>query len=104
MTALQKLCLGDASSVFVVCAHPDDEVIGAGAQLSVWRNLCLVHITDGAPRDLADAHAAGFHTRTAYACARQEELRRAVELVKERHNANSGDQEISLLNLGFADQ
>ncbi|MBV9250682.1 MAG: hypothetical protein JO227_15715, partial [Acetobacteraceae bacterium] len=35
----------------VVVAHPDDETVGAGASLRLFRDLTLVHVTDGAPRD-----------------------------------------------------
>jgi len=34
--------------VALVVAHPDDEVIGVGAQLERWRGLVCVHVTDGA--------------------------------------------------------
>ena len=62
----------------LVAAHPDDETIGAGASLSLFRRLLLVHVTDGAPRNGADARAAGFATTTDYAAARRRELAAAL--------------------------
>jgi LmbE family N-acetylglucosaminyl deacetylase len=48
--------------LLLVAAHPDDEVLGAGAQLPQMYGLRLIHVTDGAPRNLSDARAAGFAT------------------------------------------
>ncbi len=62
----------------LVAAHPDDETIGAGASLPLFRRLLLVHVTDGAPRNGADACAAGFATTTDYAAARRRELAAAL--------------------------
>ena len=67
-------------SVALVVAHPDDEVIGAGAMLPLFRRLVLVHVTDGAPRNLADAQAYGFSDAAAYAAARRTELHRALDV------------------------
>ena len=64
--------------VALVVAHPDDETIGAGAALPLFRRLLLVHATDGAPRDVADARAAGFATAADYAAARRRELDAAL--------------------------
>jgi LmbE family N-acetylglucosaminyl deacetylase len=63
-----------------VVAHPDDETIGAGASLHLFQRLRLIHVTDGAPQDLRDAHAAGFPSREAYAAARKGELQAALRL------------------------
>lgn len=80
-------------TVALVVAHPDDEVLGAGAQLSRLKGLTIVHVTDGAPRS---AVAAGFRTRQAYAAARRAELVAAV--------AHSGIGAEALVGFGVADQ
>jgi len=67
----------------IVAPHPDDETIGAG----IWMDrhpgceITLLHITDGSPRDLANARAAGFRGRRAYAAARRRELHAALRMV-----------------------
>ncbi|HET6568625.1 MAG TPA: PIG-L family deacetylase [Rhodothermales bacterium] len=66
--------------VAVVSAHPDDEVIGAGSRLPRLRDVIVVQVTDGAPRNEQDAQAAGFGSREAYARARREELVSALGL------------------------
>jgi N-acetylglucosamine malate deacetylase 2 len=66
----------------IVAPHPDDETIGAG----IWmdrqrgRDITVLHLTDGSPRDLANARAAGFHSRRAYAVERRRELHKALRL------------------------
>lgn len=66
--------------VALVVAHPDDETLAAGGSLHLMRRLVLVHVTDGAPRRLADAARAGFGSPAAYAAARADELDRALAL------------------------
>jgi LmbE family N-acetylglucosaminyl deacetylase len=65
----------------VIVAHPDDEVIGAGALLGRLPAAAIVHVTDGAPRDLADAQAAGFATAGEYSAARRREASAALALI-----------------------
>lgn len=65
----------------VIVAHPDDEVIGAGALLGRIPGSLVVHVTDGAPRDLVDARAAGFDSSEDYAAARRQEAARALALL-----------------------
>src|SRR6185437_8463182 len=68
-----------AAPTALIAAHPDDEILGLGGQLAGIPDLTLIHVTDGAPRDLADARRAGFATRRAYADARLLELDRALQ-------------------------
>ena len=67
---------GRVPSVAIVTAHPDDEVIGAGAQLPWLPGAMIVHTTDGAPRNLRDANAAGFGCWQEYASARRDDVLR----------------------------
>jgi N-acetylglucosamine malate deacetylase 2 len=66
----------------IVAPHPDDETIGAGIWMDrhLSHEIALVHITDGSPRDLANARAAGFRSRREYAAARRRELHSALRL------------------------
>lgn len=64
--------------VAVVVAHPDDETLWAGALLGRLDDGLLIHLTDGAPADGADAHQLGFASRDAYAAARAAELDTAL--------------------------
>lgn len=81
--------------VALVAAHPDDETIGAGASLRLFRDLLLLHVTDGAPAGGADARRAGFGSPSEYAAARRIELRAALRI---------GDAAPQLASLGFGDQ
>jgi N-acetylglucosamine malate deacetylase 2 len=86
----------DLHGVAVIVAHPDDEVIGVGAQLPRLRRAVFIHVTDGAPRDLRDAAANGFRTREEYAAARRRELNAALAL--------AGIRPEQARELGFVDQ
>jgi N-acetylglucosamine malate deacetylase 2 len=91
--------------VAVVVAHPDDETIGAGASLPLFRRLLLVHATDGAPRNLADARAASFATAGEYAAARGRELEAALAaggVRAERAALGAADQGASLGMAGMS--
>ena len=66
----------------VIGAHPDDEVIGAGALLARLPDAAVVHVTDGAPRNESDAHAAGFAGWADYAAARHKEAAAALALAQ----------------------
>jgi N-acetylglucosamine malate deacetylase 2 len=68
----------DARRLAIVVAHPDDETIGIGGQLSRLERASIVHLTNGAPRDLRYARAAGFATRAAYSAVRRAEFERAM--------------------------
>jgi LmbE family N-acetylglucosaminyl deacetylase len=76
----------DASGIstprtLVIVAHPDDESIGVGAQLTRLVNPTVVHVTDGAPRDPAYARRMGFDHPDDYAAARRIEAQRALAMV-----------------------
>ncbi len=55
----------------LIAAHPDDETIGAAVRISRTPDIRIVHVTEGSPSNPADAFAAGFSTREAYAAARR---------------------------------
>nr|WP_255500832.1 PIG-L family deacetylase [Caulobacter sp. 17J80-11] len=63
----------------MVAAHPDDEILGLGGRLDRMPDLRIIHLTDGAPLDGADARRAGFDCPPAYAEARRRELDAALE-------------------------
>jgi LmbE family N-acetylglucosaminyl deacetylase len=90
---------GTALSLAVIAAHPDDETIGAGGHLARLGAALFVYVTDGAPRDLSDAIAAGFTTREEYAGARRQELSAALAVagIEPRvYHFDYVDQEASL--------
>jgi LmbE family N-acetylglucosaminyl deacetylase len=66
---LARLAAGEVVTepVALVLAHPDDEVLGLGGRLARFADLTLIHLTDGAPRDLADARRHGFADSRTYA-------------------------------------
>jgi LmbE family N-acetylglucosaminyl deacetylase len=64
----------------VIVAHPADEVVGAGCLISKLVDVTVLHVTDGAPRDMQDAKAAGFEACNAYARARRDECLAALAI------------------------
>jgi LmbE family N-acetylglucosaminyl deacetylase len=80
----------------VLAAHPDDDVLGAGALLARAPDAHVVYVTDGAPRDGEDARAHGFCAPAAYAAARRREAEAALAL------ASVGAEQI--VRLEIADQ
>ncbi len=81
----------------VVAAHPDDEVLGLASLLPPLADrILIVHLTDGAPEDLAFAARSGFPDNTSYAAARRLEAERAMAL--------AGIPADRILALGFRDQ
>jgi len=80
----------------VIAAHPDDEIIGASSRLPLLKNVYIIHTTDGAPRNLMDAEAAGFNNNSDYRLARRRELFSALEV--------AGISSNRCLELGFKDQ
>jgi N-acetylglucosamine malate deacetylase 2 len=69
-----------AVPVAVVVAHPDDETIGCGAILRRLPLVRVVHVTDGAPRNMSDAVRLGLSSRDSYAMVRRAELTAALTL------------------------
>jgi LmbE family N-acetylglucosaminyl deacetylase len=83
--------------LIVIAAHADDEVIGATSVLLRCAQRCrVVHVTDGAPRNMQDARAAGYASRGAYARARRGELVAAL--------ARAGMHRSASQQIGMVDQ
>lgn len=76
---LTRLERGDGE-LLIVAAHPDDDVIGAGALMARVPRARVLYVTDGAPRDGQDARAHGFAGVTDYAAARRREAEAALAL------------------------
>ncbi|HEX3019492.1 MAG TPA: PIG-L family deacetylase [Chitinispirillaceae bacterium] len=93
-----KFCTASSMpSVMLFCAHPDDEVLGSASLLCYLRDkLKIVTITDGAPKKMDDAIAAGFFSREAYSKARYQEQSNAM--------FSAGITESQCYHLGFTDQ
>lgn len=86
MALIDAIAAGEriAAPIALVVAHPDDETVGLGSRLRSFAALRLIHLTDGAPRDLADARRAGFADRASYAAARAAELDAALRALDTR--------------------
>lgn len=84
-----------ADAMFVG-AHPDDETFAMGGHLARLPLLRIVIVTDGAPRDLRDAHKVGFSSANEYARARVQEMHDAL--------AEAGVSAEGLVMLGIPDQ
>lgn len=72
--------------IAIVVAHPDDEAVGAGAQLHRLKNLTLICATNGAPRDGRDLRRVGCDSVEAYANRRRAELAAALEPLRLAEN------------------
>ncbi len=83
MELLAELAAGAVIEVPVamVVAHQDDEILGLGSRMDRLRRLTVIHLTDGAPRDMRDAGREGFSTWQDYAAARRVELERALQAI-----------------------
>lgn len=84
------------SSVMVVAAHPDDEVIGAGGTMRFWPDVSVIHVTNGAPKNPDYIRDAGFADQSGYAAARRREAEEALALAKIPSNR--------LISMGIDDQ
>lgn len=62
----------------VIVAHPGDETLACGALLPRLPDICIVHVTDGAPHTVTAAREHGFHHWADYARVRRKELERAA--------------------------
>lgn len=62
----------------VIVAHPGDETLACGALLPRFPDICIVHVTDGAPHTVTAAREHGFHHWADYALVRRKELERAA--------------------------
>lgn len=96
---LERLVAGNdlaGMKTLVVVAHPDDETVGATAVLSRVADVALVHVTDGAPRNMVDGARLGFSTWDIYAAARMAELDDAM--------AHAGIDQSQRTAMGVPDQ
>lgn len=89
----------DASTeIAVVVAHPDDESIAFGAQLSRFPGSMMIHVTDGAPTDPKEWKQKGFETQGQYRDTRSHELNTALDIAGHtglRTSLGLSDQEAS---------
>lgn len=85
-----------AHAILVVVAHPDDEIIAAGALMGRAAKVGVICLTNGAPRKESYARQAGFDNWLNYAFARRAEAEAALALL---------DREVApSRSLGITDQ
>ena len=77
---MKALGLSAGAVPAVVVAHPDDETLGFGILLQRLPAVSILHVTDGAPADMADAGRLGFASCAEYAAVRRRELDAALAL------------------------
>src|SRR3954462_4048355 len=66
-------------SVLFILADPGDEIVAAAGSVDELKDARFLHVTNGAPRDLAMAVDDGFFDRIEYAAARNREFLAALE-------------------------
>ena len=83
-TLLERLARGEPvdDRIVLVAAHPDDETLALASRMDRLPDLCVIHLTDGAPFDMADARRAGAPTREDYAEMRRKEVRAAMQAMR----------------------
>src|SRR5437773_10917294 len=83
----------------VVVAHPNHEIVVAGALISKLSEVTVLHITDGAPHDWRELQNSSFKTAANYAQVRREECLAALKVaeVSQEHvlDLHISDQEAS---------
>lgn len=82
--------------ILIVAAHPDDEVLGASWLLLHGPGCHVVHVTDGAPRNVSPRSPGAQLSHEAYARLREREALAALALARVPPSR--------LLSLGAADQ
>jgi hypothetical protein len=93
VTSLFPSTHGDCSVLFIV-ADPGDEIIAAGGSFDQLAGARFLHVTNGAPRDIATALDDGFVDRVEYAEARRREFFSALDC--------AGQKKEQVSELGFA--
>ena len=82
----------------MVIAHPDDETLAMGGRLPLFKNLRLIQLTDGAPRQPSETR------RAAYAAEREAEMRLALDrlgiALSQRLQCGISDQQ-TMFHLGM---
>jgi LmbE family N-acetylglucosaminyl deacetylase len=94
IAAPERPILGQKTVVIV--AHPGDETLACAGLLPRLADVTVLHVTDGAPRNSADAQRHGFTHWADYARARRKELESAMAIAGIPANA--------CRSLGVADQ
>jgi LmbE family N-acetylglucosaminyl deacetylase len=80
----------------LIVAHPGDETLACAGLLPRLADVCVLHVTDGAPRNSGDARRHGFTHWADYARARRKELESAAAI--------AGIPAAAMKSLGVPDQ
>src|SRR5690554_7640804 len=86
----------DDLRTMLIAAHPDDEVVGIGSLLRYLKNIQIVHVTDGSPRDMVDAIKSGCTSRQAYAKKRRVEMISALGLAGDRKSTRLNSSHVRI--------